>query len=68
MTDNNRLSVWKHKKTGNLYTVLYDEAIECTNGREGIDYTVYTNGDKIFVRQTNEFYKNFERISSQRKE
>lgn len=68
MTDSNRLSVWKNKKTGNLYTVIYDEAIECTNGREDIDYTVYTNGDKIFVRQTNEFYKKFERVSSQPKE
>ena len=62
MTENNRLSVWKHKKTGNIYTVIYDEAIECTNGREDIDYTVYTNGDKIFVRQTNEFYQKFEKI------
>jgi len=69
MTENNKLSVWKHKKTGNLYVVIYDEAIECTNGREDIDYTVYTKLDdvkdmngKIFVRQTNEFYKKFERV------
>ena len=50
---------WKHNKTGNIYTVLHPQAIECTNGREDIDYTVYTNGDKVFVRQTNEFYQKF---------
>ena len=53
---------WKHNKTGNIYTVLYSQAIECTNGREDIDYTVYTNGDKIFVRQTNEFYQKFTEV------
>ena len=54
---------WKNNKTGNIYTVLYSQAIECTNGREDIDYTVYTNGDKIFVRQTNEFYKKFTEVT-----
>ena len=69
MKENNKLSVWKHKKTGNLYVVIYDEAIECTNGREGIDYTVYTSindvkdmNGKIFVRQTNNFYQMFEKV------
>ena len=61
-----KLSIWKHKKTGNIYAVLYDKAIECTNGREDINYTVYTNvndmNGKIFVRETNEFYQKFERI------
>jgi len=70
MTRDNILSIWKHKKTGNIYVVLYDEAIECTNGREDIGYTVYTSindvkdmNGKIFVRQTNEFYQKFERIN-----
>ena len=69
MKENNRLSIWRHKKTGNIYVVIYDEAIECTNGRENIDYTVYTSindvkdmSGKIFVRQTNEFYQKFEKI------
>ena len=69
MKGNNRLSIWRHKKTGNIYVVIYDEAIECTNGRENIDYTVYTSindikdmSGKIFVRQTNEFYQKFEKI------
>ena len=66
MKEDNRLSIWKHKKTGNLYVVLYAKAVECTNGREDIDYTVYTSLDdvngKIFVRQTNEFYQKFERV------
>ena len=43
MTENNKHSVWKNKKTGNFYVVIYNEAIECTNGREDIDYTVYTS-------------------------
>ena len=70
MIEDNKLSVWKNKKTGNLYVVIYDEAIECTNGREDIDYTVYTSindvkdmNGKIFVRQTNEFYQKFERVN-----
>ena len=70
MTENNKHSVWKNKKTGNLYVIIYDKAIECTNGREDIDYTVYTSinevkdmNDKIFVRQTNEFYQKFERVT-----
>lgn len=65
----NNLSVWKHKKTGNIYVVLYDRAIECTNGREDISYTVYTSindikdmNGKIFVRQTDEFYRKFEKV------
>lgn len=68
--NNNKHSVWKNKKTGNIYVVLYDEAIECTNSREDIEYTVYTSindvkdmNGKIFVRQTNEFYQKFERVN-----
>lgn len=66
MKGNDKLSIWKHKKTGNLYIILYDKAIECTNGREDINYTVYTsiNNGKVFVRQTNEFYQKFERVNS----
>ena len=39
MKENNRLSIWRHKKTGNIYVVIYDEAIECTNGRENIAHS-----------------------------
>ena len=62
MFENKRNAKWCHKKTGNIYTVIFDEVIECTNGREDIDYIVYTNGDKIFVRQANEFYTKFELV------
>lgn len=62
MFENRRNTKWRHKKTGNIYTVIFDEVTECTNGREDIDYIVYTNGDKIFVRQANEFYTKFELV------
>ena len=54
-------SKWRNNKTQKVYTVLYPQAIECTNGREDIDYTVYTDGDKVFVRETSEFYQKFTR-------
>lgn len=50
---------FKHNKTGNIYVVISSQAIECTNGRDGIEYVVYTNGDKIFCRKAFEFYQKF---------
>lgn len=51
---------YKNNKTGNVYSILYDNAIECTNGREDISYTVYTDDcGKIFVRETDEFKNKF---------
>lgn len=54
-------TMWKHKKTGNKYQIVHAQVIECTNGREDIDYVVYTNGDKIFCREAKEFYQKFEK-------
>lgn len=49
----------KHNKTGNIYFVISSQVIECTNGREDINYVVYTNCDKIFCREATEFYQKF---------
>lgn len=49
-----------HKKTGNIYHVLNDNVIECTNGREDIRYVVYYREGKTFCREYNEFIKKFD--------
>ena len=59
MEGTNDLVVYIHNKTGNRYMVIYSQVTECTNGREDIDYVVYTNGDKIFCREAKEFYQKF---------
>lgn len=55
---------FKHNKTGNIYVVISSQVIECTNSREDYDYSyvVYTNGDKIFCREADEFYQKFTRL------
>lgn len=51
----------KHLKTGHLYTVLM-EVEECTNGREGKMYTVYTRDNMLFCRDSEEFNKKFNKV------
>ena len=48
-----------HNKTGNIYYIITDNAIECTNGREDIRMVVYTRDGLIFTREYNEFIKKF---------
>lgn len=51
-----------HKKTGNMYLLLNDDLIECTNGREEKKYCLYANLEgMIFVREHDEFYQKFEK-------
>lgn len=50
-------TMWKHNKTGNKYQVLYAQVIECTNGREDIDYVVYTMVIKYSVVKLQSFTK-----------
>lgn len=51
-----------HKKTGNIYMLLNDELIECTNGREEKKYCLYVNQEgMVFVRERDEFYQKFEK-------
>lgn len=50
-----------HKKTGNIYFLLNDNLIECTNGREEKKYCLYANLEgTLFVRECGEFYQKFE--------
>lgn len=50
----------KHNKTGATYNMLFDDIIECTNGREDKRYVLYTNTDgMIFCREREEFYRKF---------
>lgn len=50
-----------HKKTGNIYFLLNDNLIECTNGREEKKYCLYANEKGVvFVRERGEFYQKFE--------
>lgn len=54
--------IWIHKKTGNYYELLYDNAVDATNERGGIIVVVYRNQEgQIFVREKNEFFEKFER-------
>ena len=51
-----------HKKTGNMYILLNDELIECTNGREDKKYCLYVNLEgMVFIREHDEFYQKFEK-------
>lgn len=51
-----------HKKTGNMYILLNDDLIECTNGREEKVYCLYVNLEGMaFVRERDEFYQKFEK-------
>ena len=51
-----------HKKTGNMYILLNDDLIECTNGREEKKYCLYVNLEgMVFVRERSEFYQKFEK-------
>lgn len=51
-----------HKKTGNIYTVITDSAIDCTNERDGTQVVVYCNVEGMwFVREAKEFWQKFEK-------
>lgn len=54
--------LYKHKKTGHIYIMLCDNAIECTNGREEQRYVIYTRKKKIFVREYEEFKEKFDEL------
>lgn len=48
-----------YNKTGNVYYIITDNAIECTNGREYIRMVVYTRDGLVFTREYDEFIKEF---------
>ncbi len=49
---------WTHNKTGNGYKLI-SIGIDCTNSRDGTEVAIYTNGDKVFVREWKEFQEKF---------
>lgn len=52
-----------HNKTGNIYILLNDQIIECTNGREEKKYCLYVNLEgMVFVRERDEFYNKFTKL------
>lgn len=56
-------TLFTHNKTGNIYILLNDQLIECTNGREEKKYCLYANKEgKIFVREHDEFYNKFTKL------
>jgi hypothetical protein len=55
----------KHKKTGNEYFIVCENAICTTNRFSGEKLVIYTKNDKnekIFVRDSKEFWEKFEEI------
>lgn len=59
---------WKNKKNGKVYEVL-QEALDCTNRRDGEKVFIYQPIDKrdlYFVREQEEFFKKFERTEEER--
>lgn len=49
-----------HKKTGNKYQVIVNEAIDCTNVRDGTPVVIYYRDGMFFVREKVEFFEKFE--------
>lgn len=56
-------TLFRHNKTGNIYFLLNDDLIECTNGREEKKYCLYANqAGKIFIRERDEFCNKFTKL------
>lgn len=55
---------FKHIKSGNIYELIRDDIINCTNVNDGQIMVLYCREnipEKIFVREKKEFYKKFVR-------
>ena len=56
---------FKHLKTGNIYEVIRDDIINCTNANDKQIMVLYKSDkypDLLFVREINEFKIKFEEI------
>lgn len=56
---------FRHIKTGNIYELITDDVINCTNANDGQLMVIYKRPDKpnmTFVREKSEFYTKFEPI------
>lgn len=53
--------LYKHLKTGNLYTVINRDAVDVTNERDGVNVVVYRRreGGQTYVRELTEFNEKF---------
>ncbi len=53
---------YKHLKTGNIYELIRDDVINCTNANDDQIMVLYKTErypDKIFVREIKEFNEKF---------
>ena len=56
---------YKHLKTGNIYEVIRDDVLNCTNANDEQIMVLYKNEQSpelFFVREKNEFLQKFELI------
>ena len=56
---------YKHLKTGNIYEVIRDDVINCTNANDEQIMVLYKSEkspDLLFVREKTEFLQKFELI------
>ncbi len=56
---------YKHLKTGNIYYLLRDDVINCTNANDHQTMVLYKRDgypDLIFVREKEEFFEKFEKV------
>lgn len=56
---NNVSLIYQNLKTGKIYTVLFLNAVNATNGREGELMVIYTDGKTVYPREKEEFMKKF---------
>jgi hypothetical protein len=52
----------RHKKTGNIYTVINDNTICATNAYDGTRLVTYIRNEQMYSREYNEFIEKFERL------
>lgn len=56
---------FRNIKNGNIYDVIREDVINCTNANDGDVMVLYRNEnypDKIFVREKSEFYVKFTEV------
>lgn len=56
---------FRNIKNGNIYEVIREDVINCTNANDNQIMVMYKNDnypDKVFVREKSEFYIKFEEV------
>lgn len=56
---------YEHLKTGNIYELVRDDVINCTNANSEQIMVLYKNPqhpDLIFVREKEEFFQKFKKL------